>query len=159
MRRFFLALLLASVTLFALAQKSPSPKSDAPTKVTVEQLEQSLSEAHGGSDAEMAQALSRLELTERLSTLRLAHLKDELPGEKSREELLVLADRSEVFDPPKDEIVDAAVPDPAATRAMLVAIVNYVNTTQRQLPDLMATRETTGFEDRPARHSCNRQAL
>jgi hypothetical protein len=31
--------------------------------------------------------------------------------------------------------------------------VNYVNTTQRQLPNLMATRETTGFEDRPAEDS------
>ena len=32
---------------------------------------------------------------------------------------------------------------------MLVQIVNYVNTTARQLPNLIATRETAGFEDRP----------
>ena len=41
------------------------------------------------------------------------------------------------------------VPDPAVTRPMLVAIVDYVNSTVRQLPNLMASRFTNGFEDRP----------
>src|ERR1035438_6645878 len=40
-------------------------------------------------------------------------------------------------------------PDPAALRKMMALIVNYVNTTARQLPNLIATRSTTGFEDRP----------
>jgi hypothetical protein len=44
--------------------------------------------------------------------------------------------------------VDAS-PNASATRQMLVKIVNYVNTTVRQLPNLMATRFTNGFEDRP----------
>lgn len=150
MRRLFFAPLLASAAFFALAQTSSPSKTGALTKVSVEQLEESLSTTHGGSDAEIAQALARLELTERLSTQRLTHLREALPGEKSKQELLVLADQSEFLSPPKDEILDVEAPDPAATRAMLVSIVNYVNTTQRQLPNLMAMRETTGFEDRPA---------
>jgi hypothetical protein len=32
---------------------------------------------------------------------------------------------------------------------MLAHIVDYVNTTVRQLPNLIATRDTTGYEDRP----------
>jgi hypothetical protein len=153
MRGLFLPLLLAPLALASFAQKPPTVAKDAATRVTVEQLEESLADAHGGGDAALAQALGRLDLTERLSAKRLAHLKEALPGDKSKEELLIVADRSEFLDPPKDEIVEDAVPDPAATRAMLVAIVNYVNTTQRQLPNLMATRETTAFEDHPAEDS------
>ncbi len=153
MRRFCLALLLTGMALAAWPQKPAPPTKDAITKVTVEQLEESLAEAHGGADAELAQALMRLELTERLSAKRFAHLKEALPGQKSAQALLILADQSEFLTPPQDEIADQSVPDAAATRAMLVGIVNYVNTTQRQLPNLMATRETTGFEDRPAEDS------
>jgi len=98
----------------------------------------------------MAQALSRLELTERLSDTRFTHLKGNLPGDKSQQELLILADQSIFLSPPDDEIVQEPAPDPSATRQMLVQIVNYVNTTVRQLPNLMAVRETTGFEDRPS---------
>ncbi len=63
--------------------------------------------------------------------------------------MLILADQSEFLAPPDDEVIKEAAPDPAATRQMLVKIVNYVNTTVRQLPNLMALRQTTGFEDRP----------
>ena len=153
MCRFALAPLLLLTALAARAQKPAQPTKDAVKPVTVEQLEQSLTETQGGADAELAQSLMRLELTERLSARRFTHLKEALPGEKSAQALLILTDRSEFLNPPKDEIVDQPVPDVAATRAMLVAIVNYVNTTQRQLPNLMATRETTGFEDRPAQDS------
>lgn len=149
MRRSLTLSFLALMAFWAVAQKSTPPKRATPLKVTVEQLEQSLSSAHDKSDSELAQALSGLELTERLSSPRLAHLKEGLPGEKSKEELLILADQSEFLSPPKDEIVADGVPDAGQTRAMLVAIVNYVNTTLRQFPNLMATRETAGFEDRP----------
>jgi len=153
MRRFFLALLLAFFALSAFAQKSPTPKSDAQEKITVKGLEQALSASVGKSDAEMAQALSRLELTERLSGTRFAHLRTNLPGEKSQQALLILADQSAFLPPPDDEVVQDAAPDAAATRQMLVQIVNYVNNTLRQLPNLMAVRETTSFEDRPASDS------
>ena len=149
MRSFLLALLLASLALPGFAQKAAAAKSDAPEKVTVDQLEQALSVSSGKSDAEMALALGRLELTERLSGPRFAHLTGNLPGEKSQQALLILADRSIFLSPPDDEIVPDPAPDTATTRQMLVQIVNYVNTTVRQLPNLMAVRETTGFEDRP----------
>jgi hypothetical protein len=150
MPKFPLAVLCVTLALSAFAQRNAAPKSDAPEKVTVDQLEQALSVATGKSDAEMAQALSRLELIERLSGARFAHLRVNLPGEKSQQELLILADQAIFLPPPDDEIVQEPAPDPSATRQMLVQIVNYVNTTVRQLPNLMAIRETTGFEDRPA---------
>ena len=51
--------------------------------------------------------------------------------------------------PPSSQVVDEVAPDAAATRQMLVKIVNYVNTTVRQLPNLTSVRQTTRYEDRP----------
>jgi len=90
-----------------------------------------------------------MELTERLSTARLKRLKAGLPGEESRQALTALADSSVFLAPPPAEIPASPNPDPAALRQMLVAMVNYVNTTIRQLPNFMAARDTTRFEDRP----------
>jgi hypothetical protein len=146
MRSFILAAILA----VAASSHAASTKPEVTEKVSVNQLEQSLSLVHGKSDADMAQALSTLELTDRLSGVRLAHLEANLPGEKAQRALLIVADQSVFLPPPDDEIVADPAPDAAATRQMLVKIVAYVNTTVRQLPNLMAVRETTSFQDRPA---------
>jgi hypothetical protein len=142
-RLFLLALL--PVSAFCAASKP-----DGPEKMSVAQLEQSLAAANGQTDAQVAQQLSGLELTERLSAAKLAQLSSTMPGEKSRQELLILADQAAFLAPPGGELVADPMPDAAATRQMLVKIVNYVNTTARQLPNLIAVRDTSGFEDRPA---------
>jgi hypothetical protein len=144
MRRILLVALLAASCAYAA-----SPKPEAAGKITVEQLVATLSGLHEAADADVAQKLTGLELTERLSGARLADLSGKLPGQKSRTALEMLADRSIFLAPPEGERSDDAAPDAAATRQMLVKIVGYVNTTVRQLPNLMATRFTTGFEDRP----------
>ncbi len=149
MRRCFPALIIPALGICFLAAKALPPNAKPIEKVTVDQLEQALSVTHDRSDIEMAQALASLELTERLSSVRLAHLQANLPGEKSQQALVILADQSAFLSPPADEVVEEPDPDAAATRQMLVKIVNYVNTTVRQLPNLMAVRETSGFEDRP----------
>jgi hypothetical protein len=135
--------------LVLIPAATATPKAAGPALVTVLQLDEKLAAAHGQSDADLAEALSNLELTERLSATRVTQLAAAVPGEKSREALRILADKSVFHDPPGDEIVGGPRPDPAATRQMLVQIVNYVNTTLRQLPNLIASRDTTGFEDRP----------
>jgi hypothetical protein len=144
MRTFALAALLAALARPALAA-DPAPSK----KVTVDELTQVLAADHGDADADVAHQLSTLELTERLSAARFARFKADLPGEKAQQALVILADRSAFLDPPGDEIAADPMPGPDATRQMLVQIVNYVNTTVRQLPNLMAMRDTTGFEDRP----------
>jgi VWFA-related protein len=123
----------------------------ASVQVTVEQLEQALTAANAAhrADADIAQQLSGMELTERLSTTVQARLGAALPGEKARQALVALADSSQFLAPPAVGIPADPTPDSAALRRMLVAVVNYVNTTVRQLPNFIATRETTGFEDRP----------
>jgi hypothetical protein len=142
----FLPVILA---FFALPSIAVTPTDAAPQKITVAQLDQAAAAAQTKPDAEAAQQLSRLELTERLSAARLARWEAVLTGEKARQALVLLADQSEFLAPSDEDVVKEAAPDAAATRQMLVKIVNYVNTTVRQLPNLMAVRQTTSFEDRP----------
>jgi len=144
MRRLLLIVLLAGLALPALAKEEAKA---AP--VTVAQLEQMLTEAHGSPDADLAQKLAGVVLTERLNMVKLAELKAALPGDKSREQLVMLADSAAFLPPPSTEIPADAPPDQAAARQMLTQVVNYVNTTTRQLPNFLAVRETTGFEDQP----------
>lgn len=149
MRRLsLLAVLSAGVFLTSFpAQGGSKP---AVKGVSVAQLEETLGASHAEGDGDLAQRLSTLELTERMSTSQLARLSMALPGEKSRLALMLLADRSAFLDPPAGEIPPDPTPDAGTTRQMLVHIVNYVNTTLRQLPNLIASREITSFEDRPA---------
>jgi hypothetical protein len=124
-------------------------KDAAVAKVTVAQLEQALTAAHGKPDADVAKQLSGLELTERLNTIKLTRLKADLPGDKAREQLVILADAAAFLYPPASEILADPTPTPDAARTMLTSIVNYVNTTARQLPNFIAVRDTLGFEDKP----------
>ena len=140
-------ILLAVAAIFALSAGA-APNS---TKVTVQELQQALAasgDAHP-ADADLARQLLGMELTERLSAARLARLKAGLPGEKSQQALLALADASVFLDPPAAEIPPDPKPDMAAQHRMLVSVLNYVNTAVHQLPNFIATRDTTRFEDQP----------
>jgi len=120
----------------------------ATQQVTVAQLEQALAAAHGRTDAETAALIYDLQLSERLNAAGLARLNSDLPGEKTRQALLAVADASAFLAPPDEQIVGHATPDAASLRAMMVKLVDYVNTTVRQLPNFIATRKTAAFEDR-----------
>ncbi len=145
MRKLKVLLLLAGMTLLpAIAAKEIGA-----TKVTVAQLEQALAAAHGKPDADLAKQLSGMELTERLSAAGFARLNADLPGDKAREGLMILADSAVFLEPPAAEIPADTSPDPATARQMLTAIVNYVNKTVPQLPNLIAVRNTAQLEDKP----------
>ncbi len=119
-------------------------------RVTVDGLEQTLAAAHTLQDAEVARQLADLELTERLSTAKLDRLKAELPGEKSRQALMILADASVFLDPPAAEIPGQPIPDVATQRKILALTVNYVTQSLHQLPNFFGTRVTSSFQDTPA---------
>jgi|GEM_PF-665643 len=139
MWRFLILGLLVATSLPAFATR----------QVTVAQLEQAVAAAQRSSDADLAQQLSLLELTQRLSAATLANIKAQLPGNKAREELDILADQSAFLALPPAEIPSKPAPDTATQRQIMALVVQYVTTTIRQLPNFLATRETTGFEDRP----------
>jgi len=143
-RRLILLALMGVLALRAVAAEHA-------TRVTVDELQRALAASENAhrTDGEVAEQLAGMELTERLSTASLARLKADLPGVKAQQALVALADSSVFLDPPDAEIPANPRPDAAALRQMLVSLVNYVNTTVRQLPNFMATRDTTRFEDRP----------
>ena len=127
----------------------------AAKRVTVDQLEQILTASQGKPDAEVASHLSDLELTERFSTTRLARWKASFPGEKVQEALVALADASEFLDSPDEEIPDTNPPDRAAQRQMMDLTVNYVLKTIPLLPNILATRVTSRYEDTPLQQHLN----
>ena len=119
-------------------------------RVTVDELQQTLAAAHGLPDAVIAQKVSDLELTERLSGAQLDRLESKLSGEKARQALMILADASAFLEPPAAEIPNQPTPDLTTQRKILALTVNYISQTVHQLPNLFATRVTTSFEDTPA---------
>ncbi len=140
MRKLALFCLLAQVALPAIAAK----------RVSVDQLQRLVASYHAKSDSKVAQRLYGLELTERLSAVRLATLEATLPGPESRRSLVALADQAAFLDPPLAEILPAPPPDIDAQRRIMARVVDYVTGTMRQLPNLFATRDTIRFEDSPA---------
>jgi hypothetical protein len=117
----------------------------------VEQLEHALSTAGNASEAEVAHHLSGMELTERLSTARLAKLEAKLRGKKVLQALVALADESVFLAPPAGEIPSTAAPDAATQRLIMSRTVGYVNKTIPKLPNFFATRTVVEYHERPAK--------
>ncbi len=116
-------------------------------KVTVHGLEERLSGWRSDSDKKIATRLSDFALTERLSTARLEEWSAKLPGDKSRAALLAIADASAFLAPPADEIADDPVPEQKVQGQMLLRAIGYVGEETEKLPNFLATRQTTRFQD------------
>lgn len=124
------------------------PRDDV-ERVTVAQLEQSLRAAHKRPGSDQARLLSKMELTERLSSTELTKLESTLKGQKPRQALAVLADQSAFLAPPAQDIPSTPAPDPAAQHQIISRAVAYVNNTIPKLPDFFADRTITQHEENP----------
>jgi hypothetical protein len=133
-------LLLLTVTVPSAFAKNP---------VTSDMVDQLLISAHGKADAKVAEQLFDLELTERASSARRARWEAELPGPKSRQALLALADASVFLRLPPEEIPGTPGPDRAAQDSLLGLTRNFLTDTILKLPNFFATRSTTRFSDEP----------
>lgn len=145
MAKRVLCLLVLGITCSSLATGGATAG-----RLSVEQLERALASAHGQEDSKVARQLSAVELTERLSSAKFKQLSVTLPGEKSREALLALADTSAFLRPPSAEIPATASPDDVTQRQMMALTVNYLAKTLPLLPNLLATRDIVRFETRPS---------
>jgi VWFA-related protein len=139
MRRAAVILILAAVFARGLAAK----------QVTVKQLEQLLTASQTKPDSELAQQLSDLQLTQRMTSARLLKLRDKLPGAKSQQALTALADYSAFLALPLAEIPGKPVPDVIEQKRIMGLVVAYVGRTIPHLPNFIATRKTIRFEDTP----------
>lgn len=128
-----------------------TPPTLAAKPVTTDQLAQYLASIQRKTDADAARQIVDLHLTERLSSNRLVEMQKQLPGDGSRQALLALADESAFLSPPASEIPARAAPDFPEQRRIMGLVVAYVGKAIPQLPNFLATRATTRFEDNPQR--------
>jgi hypothetical protein len=110
-------------------------------------LDQLLSEAHGRENDKLAEELSKLELTERVSFPKLFGWMAKLRNKNVRQALIAGADASTFLEPPSSEILKQSPPTPAAQQRMLVLAKNYLEKSIPRLPDFYATRTTARYED------------
>jgi VWFA-related protein len=115
--------------------------------LTVEQLEQLLGSSHTTSDGELARRLSGIELTERITTSRLARWKDRMPGPKSLSALVALSDASAFLTPPAAEIPTTPPPDLSTQRQIINQAIHYLSETIPRLPNFFATRTTVSYAE------------
>jgi VWFA-related protein len=120
-------------------------------RVSVDQLEQFLADAHAKSDAELAKELTHLELSERLDSPALLRLEASLPGDQSRQVLAAQADVAAFLKPPAAVAALPATPSADDQRQWLKLATDYVTNALHKLPNFLATRDVTRFADSPAR--------
>ena len=117
--------------------------------VTVQNLEQILNQDQNKSDAEAARQLNGLELTECLSSSKLAMWQAALKGKRTREALIALADQAVFLPPPAAEVPPSPPPGIAAQQQMILRTLDYMKNTIPRLPDFFANRETAQYNQLP----------
>ena len=101
-------------------------------------------------DDRLLSRLGEIELTERMSTLTLYRLVGQYKlGGHAQMILQQMADRSALLKLPADEEIPHAAPDAETQSAMFNAARDYVFGKLSRLPDFVATRTTTSFDNTP----------
>lgn len=139
MKRFGLIVMLLMLVTPAWAAK----------KITVAQLEEllhSLQQAKK-TDAEVADQLRQVELTEELTRDVMERMAGSVPGPLTTEYLYVLEASSAMLAPPQADLPSTPAPDAAAQKALLDKAVSFATTTYAQLPHLSATKTAYRFQD------------
>jgi hypothetical protein len=95
----------------------------------------------------VAKQLFNLEVTQRVSSTTYARWEAELPGPKSRQALVALADASAFLPLPPDELPAIPALDRAVQDSLLSRTRNYVANTIPKLPNFFATRDAIDFSD------------
>ncbi len=141
---------IIGLLVLTMAMASPA---FAITRVNVQRLELLLAEYQGQPDGKVAAEIATLELSERLSSARLARLETEFPGRHCHDALSELADESAFLELPADDVLSTAPPDQKAQTEIIDRAIEYVNKTFSRLPNFYATRKTLHFEDTPPRQT------
>jgi len=118
-------------------------------KITVAELEAMLNALHDQKrpDAEAANALKQVELSEELTRSRMNSFVSLVAGPLSTEQIYVLEARSSMLPPPAADLPSTAAPDAAAQKAIVDKAAEYVSKIYAQLPSLSAVKTTVRFQD------------
>jgi hypothetical protein len=139
MKRLGLVFVLLMAALPAWAAK----------KVTVQQLKDLLvsMQQYKKTDAEVADRLKEIELSEELTGSVAISLKSYLPGKLSGVQVEILKEQSAFLAPPATDLPATAVPDAAAQQAILAKAADFASRVYVQNPHLSVTKTTLRFED------------
>jgi len=99
------------------------------------------------ADADVANDLKQVVLTEQLTRAMMNSLVEFVPGPHSTEQIYVLEARSAILAPPAADLPATPAPDAATQKAILDKAVDYATKTYAQLPALTATKTTIRFQD------------
>ena len=124
----------------------------AATTVTVAQLESFLTSSRTRklADKEIAERLSRVDLSEELTAGSLARiLRDSSLGAEALQQLEILSAASVLQPAPASELPDEPPPDQAAQTRILATARDVAKHALHVLPDLLVVRETQSFNNLP----------
>lgn len=118
-------------------------------KISVAELQATVATMHkdGKSDADVANALKSVVLSEELTRVTVNSMAGSVAGPLTTEQLLVLEARSATLTPPAADLPSAAAPDAAAQKGILGKASDYVSKTYLQLPAITFTGTTMRFQD------------
>ena len=121
----------------------------AAQNITVDQLKALLTTDQQAkkADADVANDLKQVVLTEELTRPVIDSLAPLIPGSVTLEQIYVLEVKSAILPPPGSDIPATPAPDSAAQKALLAKAVDYATKTYAQLPTVTATKTTTRFQD------------
>ncbi len=148
---FLVAALMCVLPVFLLGQDA-APQIEPVTpwsneQLSVEMIEHVLAVLHTESDRDLARELDGHHLTQRLTVARFERLILKLPGKETRQALLAIADEAVFLDLPAADLLDLPAPDRVAQGRMVSRAAAFVATTVSRMPDFIATRTTTRFQD------------
>ncbi len=127
-------------------------------RLTVAQFRQTLAGyiAARKSDEAIAKKCEAVELTEQLTpSTRNAIGNDLNLGPKTSLALQMLADISSFLDPPASELPQKDAPTAGALNEMWLQAISFSAVTMHHMPDLIATRVTHAYDDRPLLQSAS----
>ena len=154
-RAFIPIAMLAALSAAVTAQSIPA---SVPPPISVSELKLKVADflpAHSNQgtdpvakleDDNVAEAINRLQLSERLTGATLKEIEaNNAVGPQAKQALRLLADRSALLDPPTSEWPDMPPPDASHQQQMLEDARVYVAQTLARLPNFFATRTTERY--------------
>jgi hypothetical protein len=140
MRRLLIGLLLWGLVIPAMALKP----------VGVQEFEETMTASKGLSDSALSHKIDGMELTERLSGARFTALYSALPGKRSQESLMRLADMSAFLPIAASDVEDKPAPTIQEMNEIFGRAVQFVKEMYPRLPNFFATRDAVQFmENKP----------
>lgn len=141
----------ASLGVFAGAQQPATSyaakAADANQSITVKELESTITAIRGKSDRDVAREIGRMQLSERLTLGRLEKLSAMLPGKRSTEALMAVADASSFQSLPESEQLKIMAPDRTTQGQIVSRATDFVAHTVSTMPDFIATKTTIRFQE------------